>query len=268
MIDIQHLSVERGNRLTLDNVSLTIGEGSLVALIGENGAGKSTFIKALAGQLPHAGQISFKGRSLCLWPELELASQRAVLSQQHSLPFVFGVPELVAMGRYAIDETHGRCFQKVAQYLDMVGMTEFAQRKTDELSGGELQRLQMARCLAQLDAFSSDDEGKLLILDEPTSALDLRHQHQILQLVKRFVARGNTAIIAIHDLNLASLYADTAVVLKHGRLIKFGPTKDVFQQSLLEHVYQTSMHVLSHPQNDVPMIFTEPKELFDERTGT
>lgn len=267
MISLDSVSVTRGSRKTLDNVSLTIGEGQLVALIGENGAGKSTLIKALAGQLPFDGLIQFKGRDINQWQDLQLASQRAVLSQQHNLPFVFGVPELVAMGRYAIDEPHGRCYQKVEDYLDMVGLASFANRKTDELSGGELQRLQMARCLAQLDAFSGSEQSKLLILDEPTSALDLRHQHQVLQLVKEFVAVGNTAIIAIHDLNLASLYADVAVVLKHGQLIEYGPTKEVFNEPLLERVYQTNMHILSHPFTDVPMIFTEPKETSNERTS-
>ena len=107
----------------------------------------------------------------------------------------------------------------------------------------------------------------MILLDEPTSALDVKHQHTLLQLVKRFVNQGNSAIVAIHDLNLASLYSDQVILLSQGRIVQHGDTNDVLNKQALEQVYQSPMHVSPHPFLNIPMIFSEPQEFQDAITS-
>ena len=245
-------------------VAGTVDIGQFVALIGENGAGKSTLLHTLAGNLSYQGSVEFYQREMKAWSEEDLASARAVLTQQLNLSFDFAVPELIAMGRHPYAETQAQCYEKVSQYIELLDITKLSEKGTCTLSGGELQRVQMARCLAQLDAFSTESAGKLMLLDEPTSALDLRHQHRLLQLTKAFVRKGNSAIVAIHDLNLASLYADSIIILSQGRTVAQGEPKQVLTQHTLEQVYHTPMYVKQHPELALPMIFSEPQELFNE----
>lgn len=261
MLEFSNLRVKRGNKPIIKDVTGSIGNGKFVALLGENGAGKSTLLHALAGNLPSIGEIKLSGKALSHWDEQSLATKRAVLTQQTQLNFAFGVPELIAMGRYPLSETWQMCQHKVGHYIQLLDLSSLAGRTTDRLSGGELQRVHMARCLAQLDAFSADCQGKLILLDEPTSALDVKHQHRLLQLVKSFVEQGNSAIVAIHDLNLASLYADEVILLSRGQIIQQGVTNEVLNQQALEQVYQSPMHVSAHPFLNIPMIFSEPQEL-------
>lgn len=260
MLKIDNISVFRGERKTLDGVNCEIKSGKLVALVGENGAGKSTLLHAIAGSLPFAGQIKFLGRSLQHWQDSELARCRAVMMQQSQLNFEFDVPEFIAMGRFAIPESNSQKQRRVNDFVQLLNLEELTHRHTGQLSGGQLQRVNMARCLAQLDAFSENCQDKLLLLDEPTSALDLRFQHHLLEVVKAFVRCGNSAIVAIHDLNLASLYADEVILLNQGKLLIQGSTDSVLTPARLEPIFHTRMHVEPHPVLNVPMIFSQPAE--------
>lgn len=268
MLSFEAISVTRGGRRCLHSVSGNIEKGQLIALVGENGAGKSTLLHALAGNINYTGKVKFLDKELSSWNSAELALKRAVLNQHHTLNFAFGVPELVAMGRFQIPETKKQCYSEVNRYLELLDLTQFTARNTQQLSGGELQRVQMARCLAQLNAFNADCQNRLMLLDEPTSALDIHHQHRLLKLVRQFVNEGNTAVVAIHDLNLASLYADHTLLLSQGELVRYGRTEEVLTQQVLEPVYRTPMHITVHPTLDKPIIFTEPGEEFHETASS
>lgn len=273
MLTLENITVQRGQRRVLNNINCTIPEGKLVVLVGENGAGKSTLIHTIAGNLKFDGQLHFKARAITTWDDLSLARYRAVMAQQNALNFQLGVPELIAMGRFAIVETQQQKQQRVAEFIDHLALNPLADRHTGQLSGGELQRVNIARSFAQLDAFnrrhaqSKKDGSKLLLLDEPTSALDLHFQHHLMQLVKAFTQMGNTAIVAIHDLNLASLYADEVLLLSAGELVSYGPKNSVLTPDLLEPVYRTQMHIQSHPDLHIPMIFSQPKENLNENAS-
>jgi iron complex transport system ATP-binding protein len=260
LLSITDLSVQRGERTVLKDFNAQVQTGELVVLIGENGAGKSTLIHALAGSIAAKGDITFQNTPLSDWQPSDLAKQRAVMQQHESSMFAFCVAELVKMGRYPYAETNRQQQQSINQYLQAMHLQTFASRPITDLSGGERQRVQMARCLAQLDALAATCKNKLLFLDEPTSALDLRHQHQLLTTVLDFVRQGNSAVVALHDVNLAGLYADRIWLLHNSGLWAQGDPSYVLSQDFLESVYGTRMHIQQHPIHNRPMIFSEPKE--------
>ncbi|MGB0894107.1 MAG: heme ABC transporter ATP-binding protein [Parashewanella sp.] len=264
MINIEDVSVKRGNKTILSQINTQIEQGEFVALVGENGAGKSTLLHTISSSFEYTGDLSFNGKPLTAWSDVELSKQRAVLKQHQHVGFNFSVPEIIAMGRFPYDETQAKTNKIVDFYIDSMELQPLSHRSLNSLSGGEKQRVHMARCLAQMNAFITHGSGKLLLLDEPTSALDLKHQHKLLQKVKEFVRQGNTAIVVIHDLNLATLYADKALLLSKGKLVAQGRPSHVFTKDNLEFVYQTPMHIGVHPTLDLPMIFSEPQELINE----
>jgi len=273
MLSLKNVTVKRGQRTILKNITCDIPQGKLIALVGENGAGKSTLIHTIAGNLGFEGQLHLKARAINEWSDIALARCRAVMTQQNALNFQFGVPELIAMGRFPIVESAQQKQKRVAEFIGHLALNKLASRHTGQLSGGELQRVNIARSFAQLDAFKplhvqpTEADSKLLLLDEPTSALDLHFQHHLMKLVRTFTQMGNTAIVAIHDLNLASLYADEVMLLSAGELISYGPKDTVLTPELLEPVYRTHMHIQSHPDLHIPMIFSQPKENLNENAS-
>lgn len=256
MLELLNISVQRGRNTVIDDLSLTLQAGQVVAVLGENGAGKSTLLRAIAGDLPYRGRILLQGSCLSQWSAAQLASTRAVMEQQVSPPPLMSVTELVALGRFAHHEHDSAANRNASKWLAHTHLDGYGHREAASLSGGEQQRTQLARCLAQLD--SNRSTQKMLLLDEPTSALDLYHQHHCLQLIREFAAQGNLVIAVMHDVNLASLYADHILLLKQGRLMAQGAPAQVLQASTLESVYQISMHVSAHPTLQVPMVFSEP----------
>lgn len=262
MLKISDLSVDIGKRTLIKNISAEAEAGHLIAIIGENGAGKSTLLNSLAGEIKYNGDVHFeplnakkvniKNASL-EW----LAQHRAVMTQKHQIPFAFGLVDIVVMGRFHKVEPKSRQLSKVSQYLSYVELDTHLDRNTSQLSGGELQRLQFARCLSQLDALEGQSTKKLMLLDEPTSALDVRHQHRLLKLVKKFTSAGNTAIVVLHDLNLVSTYADQVWLLDQQTLQHTGTPESVLTEERLTKAYKTSMRVIQHPDSRTPIIFSE-----------
>ncbi|MEZ7277637.1 heme ABC transporter ATP-binding protein [Pseudoalteromonas sp. 68 DY56-GL68] len=260
MLSFRNLNVSYGKTRILQNITGEVKVGQCVGLIGENGAGKSTLIHTLAGTIPYQGDVTLHNQPLAHYSQIELAHKRAVVMQSQQLGFAFTVQELVAMGRYSYKESAKQSAKKVAQYIDFMELSHLKERRTTALSGGELQRVSMARCLAQLDAFSDNSEPKLMLLDEPTSALDMRHQHTLLSCVKHFVDMGNAAIIAIHDLNLAGLYTSDIIMLHQKQILASGATPDVLTEQNLNHIYAMPLHVKPHPLHDAPMIYSQRQE--------
>lgn len=257
MLDINITRVDSGKKQLLGAFDLSLEAGELVAVIGENGAGKSTLLNTLAGELNYQGQIALNARDLRNWDPLRLAPVRAVMEQKLMAPFGLTVHELVAMGRYWSKESDHKAEQRALQWLNRLDAAQFADRTMDTLSGGEQQRAHLARCFCQLDTEVPGEQ--LLLLDEPTSALDIYHQHSVLHELKRFTGRGNLAIAVMHDLNLASLYANKIILLANGELKQYADPETVFCASVLENTYCTPVHVSTHPSILKPMIFTEPR---------
>lgn len=260
MITFNNLNIGFNTHRVLEGISGNIQAGQLVALIGENGAGKSTLLHTLTGMHPFEGDILFNTKPLHSFSKEQLASKRAVMMQSNHVGFDFSVFELIAMGRYPYTESLKTQANKVQKYASLMDLTHYLTRRMSALSGGEQQRVHMARTLAQLDAFTAQTGPKLMLLDEPTSALDMRHQHTLLSCVRTFVEQGNSAIIAIHDLNLASLYATNAILLHNQKVLQSGSINTVLTAQNLQQMYAMKLHVNPHPYNDAPMVFSQRQE--------
>ena len=229
-LEARAVSLRRSGRQLLEAVSLELRPGELHALLGANGAGKSSLLRLLAGEWPASGgELLLNGRPLRDWSLPERARQRAVLPQDDELRFGFTAREVVGLGRLAASNGRGADDgAAVRAALAETGMLALAERDYPGLSGGERQRVQLARVLAQLEGDGGDDlHGRYLLLDEPIAALDLAHQHAFLSLARRKAARGAGVLAVLHDINLAAQYADRISLLGGGRLIAQGAPAEV-----------------------------------------
>lgn len=228
----------------LDGVSVSIARGSFCAVIGPNGSGKSTLIKTLLGALvPEQGAVSFEGNALAGWSRRDLALRIGAVAQSEEMPFPLSVRDLVAMGRYPhLGPLRGeRAGDRAAieRALRRCDLSSLAERSTNSLSGGELQRARIARALAQ--------EPTTLVLDEPTVALDVPHEMAVFELLRSLCTEeGWTVVVATHHLNLAARYADQLLLLDRGRVIEAGAPSAVMRQEVLERVYQWPLLVYQH----------------------
>lgn len=260
MFDVQNLSYQVGRKTLLHSLSVQARPGELLAVVGANGAGKSTLLRQLSGDLtPTRGQVRFEGRLLTDAPPAELARRRAVLTQQHSLSLAFRVRELVLMGRYPYfrGQPAAHDHAVVAEALATVGLSALAERSYPTLSGGEQQRAQLARVLAQV----WEAEGGFLLLDEPLTGLDLNHQHHTLDVARALVRRGFGVVAVLHDLNLAAQYADQVLLLRQGRAVAYGAPAAVFTPDLIEHAFDIAVELLPHPTLGHPLIIPCPRPL-------
>ena len=239
----------------IDAVTLTVAEGEFVGLLGPNGSGKSSLLRTIYRILkPDAGLIELAGANVWQLSARDVARQMAVVMQERTGEFDFSVHEMVMMGRnphkgmFDRDTLHD--FQLVNNALERVDMTDFAQRSFLTLSGGEKQRVLIARALVQ--------QAKFLVLDEPTNHLDIHYQLEILDLVKKV---GVTSIAALHELNLAAFYCDQLYVLKAGRLVASGRPEDVLRPDLIRQVYGVWSEVATHPLTGKLTINFFPEEL-------
>ncbi|MDR2521595.1 MAG: ABC transporter ATP-binding protein, partial [Spirochaetaceae bacterium] len=228
-LQIENISFSYTDKKTISDISLTVHKGEFVGLIGPNGSGKSTVLKTLYRALvPDEGTASFDGANLLTMKPREAARKIGVVGQENEVPFDFLVDEIVAMGRsphkklFDIDTKEDAAIVRHA--LEHMGMETMAKRNYRHLSGGEKQRVLIARVIAQ--------EADFLVLDEPTNHLDISYQLQIFDFVKRL---GVTVLSAIHDLNMAALYCDRVYVLKEGRIVLSGTPEEVFTP---EHIYE------------------------------
>lgn len=250
------LTYSVAGRAVLRDVSLSLAQGELVALIGPNGAGKSTLLRLLTGYLkPDAGRCWLGGKTLDSWNTRTLSRQRAVMRQHTQLGFDWPVEAVIGMGRSPWTPQPEP--QIVHEVMKMTGCQTLAGRQYALLSGGEQQRVQLARALAQLWRDSAPHGW--LFLDEPTSALDLYHQQHLLRLLKALTAQGNLHVcVVLHDLNLAALWADRIVLLHAGQIVSQGAPQTVLQADDLARWYGAQVHVGLHPLNATPQVFLAP----------
>ncbi|WP_313613754.1 ATP-binding cassette domain-containing protein [Agrobacterium sp.] len=228
-------------RQLIDNLDLTLQPGVVTALVGRNGSGKSTLLRMLSGQArPSAGSIAYQGRALNDWHQQELARDLAYLPQVTPPAEGMQLGELVALGRYPWRGALGRLRtedrQAITSAIARCGLSHLTERLVDTLSGGERQRGWIAMMLAQ--------GARTLLLDEPISALDVAHQVEVLGLVHDMCREtGLSAVIVLHDVNMAARYCDRVVALGGGKLLLNGPVSDLMTPQALMQVYGLDMTV-------------------------
>jgi iron complex transport system ATP-binding protein len=289
MLEARDISVVLGGRRVVAGVSMALCPGEIVAVVGPNGAGKSTLLRALAGTAKLAGgSVTLDGVPLTAWPRRALARRRAVLSQSCSVGFPFRVHEVVRLGRSASagHATRRQDAAAVAAAMHAADVAPFAERTATALSGGEQQRVHLARALAQIwpaekpsplegeggvGALSARTEsvatrhpspplkgGGFLLLDEPTASLDIAHQHHVLGVAWR-LARGGLGVLAVlHDLNLAALYADRVCVMEDGRVVALGTPADALSAETVTAVFRHPVVAVARPGDDRPALLPLP----------
>lgn len=234
-LHIAGLGVRLGRRAVLDDISLRLRAGEVVAICGPNGAGKSTLLRAVLAEVPATGEIRLNGQDVARTPPQRLARLRAVLPQDTQVAFDFTAAEVVGLGQEAGDFAAEPGL--VTRALAAVGLASHADRPVTGLSGGERQRLHLARALAQVWQPVGPLGPRWLFLDEPVASLDLGHQLLVLRLARAFADAGGGVVMVMHDLNLSAMVADRMVFLIDGRLAADGPPDQVMQEPLLQRAY-------------------------------
>ena len=252
MLHASGISMHRGARTVLAEVDVRLEPGQVLGVLGPNGAGKSTLLGALSGDLsPSEGQVLLHGKPLGDWSGPERARALAVMLQSSKLSFGFRVDEVVSLGRLPHASGLEADRDIVAAALDVADASHLAQRNYMTLSGGEQQRVHLARVMAQLWPASS---GQTLLLDEPTAMLDPLHQHSILLAVRRFVEQGGAALVILHDLNLAARYCDQLLLLADGHVRMSGTPDQVLRAELLQSDFGLEVLVQQHPERGHPLV--------------
>jgi iron complex transport system ATP-binding protein len=262
MIALDEVTVRIGDATLISGVSAEVRPGQLTAVVGPNGAGKTTLLRVASGELaPSAGTVRLDDRPLPRVPEQEQARRRAVLPQASRLHFAFSVLEVVLMGRTPhVNGREGPADWSIAEdALDTVGMGGFVDRDVPTLSGGEQQRVHLARALAQVWT-APDDGHRYLLLDEPTASLDLAHQQNVLRTARSFADEGAGVLAILHDLNLAAQFADHVVVMAEGRVHTQGAPDAVFTPPCIHDVFGWPVCVLAHPTRSCPLIVPDRAE--------
>lgn len=248
-IKTDNIQVSFGSKPILHDISLAIHDKEFVGIIGPNGSGKSTFLKCLYRVLqPSGGKIFFDGSELNSLSHRDTALKMAVVAQHSTVNFDFSVLEMVLMGRSPykglLDRDQLDDYEIARHALVEVGLSDFESRNFNTLSGGEQQRVILARALAQ--------RTECLVLDEPTNHLDIKYQLELMTIVKRLDA---TVVSAIHDLNLAAIYCDRIIALKDGHIVCSGTPQEVLTAETIRHIYGVSATVQTLPNGRLNIIY-------------
>ena len=255
-LDVHDLSFGYGRQPVLRQVSFKIGQGGFFVIIGPNGSGKTTLLRIMAGlQGGFSGSVRVQGEAVQGIPPRRLARIIGHVPQQRTEPCPFSVREMVLLGRaphlgvFGLERASDR--ETAEQAMRFTQVAHLAERSMDELSGGEAQRVVIARALCQ--------EPSIMLLDEPTAALDLAHQVRIMDLMERLCRdKGMTVVMVSHDLNLAAMYGRHLLLLKEGRVLRQGPPKGVLTFETLEEAYGCVLLSEQSPLGDYPRVTPVP----------
>jgi iron complex transport system ATP-binding protein len=250
MLSVSKLNVFFARKQILKDLSFDVPSGTFCSIVGPNGSGKTTTLRALTGEIAYQGSIKISDCEVSKTHPADMANMRGVLPQSSHLSFPFTVYEVVKLGQVTGSETLLEREQTITRALEKVGLENFAHRYYQELSGGEQQRVQLARVLVQVWEPVKDNLSRVLFLDEPISSLDIRHQIQIMKIAREYADDGGTVIAVLHDLNLTAAYSDKVILLKDGTTYSQGVPQDVFNKSNLEYVYNCAMDVSNSGAND------------------
>jgi iron complex transport system ATP-binding protein len=259
MIEARDVTVSIGRHRIVQEAAVTARPGEVTAIVGPNGSGKTTLLKAICGDMPYVGSVAINGRDVARAKPWELATLRAVLPQATTLSFPFTVREIVRLGTLggrsgALAGEEERLPERALTAVDLEG---FAGRYYQELSGGEQQRVQLARVLCQVWAPVLAGEPRYLLLDEPVSSLDIRHQIAIMKIARAFADRGGGVVAILHDLNLTAMFADAVVVMHRGRVAAAGTPREVLADDTLEEVFGCALRVGAVPQGNAPFVLPQ-----------
>jgi iron complex transport system ATP-binding protein len=255
MIRASNISVRLSGKQVLHGISFEAPAGQLTAIVGPNGCGKTTTMRAIAGETHYEGNVSINGHDIARLKPWELALKRAVLPQATVISFPFTVREIVRMGLAVGGADRPDEVERIARdALEAVDLAGFSGRFYQELSGGEQQRVQLARALCQIWDPLENGEPAFLLLDEPVSSLDIRHQLTIMKLARDFCSRGGGVVAIMHDLNLTAMFADQMVMMRSGRVEAAGSPKDVMTDEVMESVFGCPMRVNTTPSGTVPFV--------------
>lgn len=232
-IELRDIYKRYGDKVVVDNVSVTIPQGKITSFIGPNGAGKSTVLSVMSRLIsPESGDVLLNGRSLMTQKSADIAKQLSILKQSNHISLRLTVEDLVAFGRFPyckgnltkIDRTF------IDNAIGYMNLDEFRDQYIDNLSGGQRQRAYIAMTLAQ--------DTDYILLDEPLNNLDMKHSVQIMQVLRKLVSElGKTVVIVIHDINFASCYSDFIIAMKNGKLVEQGAVEDIMQSDVLQKIY-------------------------------
>ena len=251
-LEIENITLDYGQRPVIKDLSFQLYTGEFLGLLGPNGCGKTSVIKSLSRVLtPGSGRILLEGKELSGISRPELARFIGVVPQNPYLPETFTVFEVVVLGRNPylglLSGETARDIAIVWQAMEKTGITHLAKRRIGELSGGEKQRVTIARVLAQ--------EPQVILLDEPTANLDIAQQLDILELVTGMCRENNIAgLIAIHDLNIAAQYCTRIIMLKNGQIYAEGSPNEVITAENVREVFNAETTIYRHPENNLPMV--------------
>lgn len=235
MLEVKNIYCGYNGKDVIKNITFKAERGKHIAIIGPNGCGKSTLLKAIDNLLDYRGNILLDGKEVKKFNRKNLAKKIALMSQNFEIYFPYTVYETVALGRYSyINGIFGELSKKdkeiIVNAIKKVGLMEYKDRLINELSGGQLQRVYLARVFAQ--------EPEIILLDEPTNHLDLKYQIEILEEVTKWAHDNNKIVIGIiHDLNLVQFFSDEAILIKEGEIFAKGKTREVLQEDKLREVY-------------------------------
>lgn len=250
-INIENLSIRISEKNILEDINLEIYE-PFTAIIGPNGAGKSTLLKSICQSIsPSSGTILFNGKNLSDLKKNELAKLRAFVSAEEIINNeMLNVNQYISFGRSPYQNWFGSFtnndYEIIEKVIEQTGVKDLKYKNINELSSGEKQRVQISRALAQ--------EPKLLLLDEPTSHLDIKFQIDIMKLLKQISSSGVKVIAILHDLNLAASFCDKCILLKKGKLIKYGSPENIFNSETLENLFSNKWDIFSNPLRVYPKI--------------
>lgn len=253
MIEVKNLSYTVGSKKILHDISLKATPGQLLAIIGPNGAGKSTLLKLLCKEIKSPkGTIFIHQKDIRDYTFKELALSRSVLSQSNEVSINFKVEEMVMMGRYPHFDAHPtkQDIEIVSEVLHNMGISHLRDRYYYSLSGGEQQRVQLARVLAQI---YQHPKG-ILFLDEPINGLDIQYQQIILEKARQMANKNFTIVCILHDINFAARYADKILILKEGRYMDYGDPNVIITEEILFKTYNTKVKIIHNQELGYPII--------------
>ena len=256
MLRTENISFSVGKKQILKNVSASFLPGEFNMILGPNGSGKSSFLKIFSGEInKFQGTVLYDDKKINELRKEELAKKRAVMSQQADLGFPLLVEEVVMMGRYPhfTFNPNKKDITICSEVIEQMNLVEFKERNYLTLSGGEKQRVQYARVLAQI--WEKPTEGyRYLFLDEPLNSLDISYQHEFLQAAVELIKDHTVLIAVMHDINLAAHYADNLFFLKEGELVVHGKPKDILTENIIEKVFNIKTTVIDNPVTGKPLI--------------